>query len=141
MRIAAVRLVTFRGRSAGIVAFLGLTITVVALVIVVAFRRRSVDVIVSRRRSIAGRRGIGVRGGGHIIAICGRVVRIGYRIPVSPVITPPVANVLTVPALMFVLPIPDINGGVLRSRALYLSRQHPQSLRHLTLGSASTSPH
>ena len=71
-----------------------MTITVVALVVVVAFRRWSVDVIVSRRRSIADRRGIGVRGGRHIIAICGRVVRIGHRIPVSPVITPPVANVL-----------------------------------------------
>ena len=45
MRIAVVRLVTFRGRSAGIVASLGQTITVVALVVVVAFRRRSVDVI------------------------------------------------------------------------------------------------
>ena len=94
MRIAVVRLVTFWGRSAGIVAFLGLTITVVALVVVVAFRRWSVDVIVSRRRSIAGRRGIGVRGGRHIIAICGRVVRIGHWIPVSPVVAPPVANVL-----------------------------------------------
>jgi len=94
MRIAVVRLVTFRGRSAGIVASLGQTITVVALVVVVAFRRRSVDVILCGRRSIAGRRGVGVRGGGRIIAICGRVVRIGHWIPVSPIITPPVANVL-----------------------------------------------
>ena len=44
MRIAVVRLVTFRGRSASIVASLGQTITVVALVVVVAFRRRSVEV-------------------------------------------------------------------------------------------------
>ena len=97
MRIAVVRLVTFWGRSAGIVAFLRLTITVVALVAVVAFRRRSVAVVGFWRRGIAGRRGIGVRGGGHIRAIGGRVVRIGHRIPISPVtpvITPPIANVL-----------------------------------------------
>ena len=71
-----------------------MTITVVALVVVVAFRRRSVAVVGFRRGTIAGRRRIGVRGGGHLIAKCGRVVRIGHRIPVSPVITPPVANVL-----------------------------------------------
>jgi hypothetical protein len=94
MRIAVVRLVTFRGRSAGIVAFLGLTITVVALVVVVASRRRSVAVLGFRRGSIAGRRRIGIPGGGHIITICGRIVRIGHRIPVSAVITPPVADVL-----------------------------------------------
>jgi hypothetical protein len=68
MRIAVVRLVTFWGRSAGIVAFLRLTITVVALVVVVASRRRSVAVVGFRRGSIAGRRRIGVRGGGHIIS-------------------------------------------------------------------------
>jgi hypothetical protein len=72
-----------------------LTITVVALVVVVAFRTRSVAVVGFGRGSIAGRRRIGVRGGGHIITICRRVVPIGHRIPVSPVITPPVANVLT----------------------------------------------
>src|SRR6185312_1482638 len=94
MRIAVVRLITFWGRSAGIVAFLRLTITVVALVVVVASRRRSVAVVGFRRGSIVSRRRIGVRGGGHIITICGRVVRIGHRIPVSPVITPPVTNVL-----------------------------------------------
>ena len=67
---------------------------VVALVVVLAFRRRRVAVVGFRSRSIVGRRRIGIRGGGHIITICGRVVRIGHRIPVSPVITPPVANVL-----------------------------------------------
>ena len=37
---------------------------------------------------------VGICGGGHIITICWRVVRIGHRIPVSPVITSSVANVL-----------------------------------------------
>ena len=42
-----------------------------------------VDVIASWRRSIAGRRGVGVRSRGHIIAICWRIVRKGHRIPLS----------------------------------------------------------
>jgi hypothetical protein len=116
MRIAVVRLITFWGRSASIVAFLRLTITVVALVVVV---------VGFGRGSIAGRRRIGVRGGRHIITICGRVVRIGHRIPVSPVIMLPVADVPNRAYRLFLTLT-----GRLRSQVPYLSTQHPQSLRY-----------
>jgi hypothetical protein len=101
MRIAVVRLITFWGRSAGIVAFLRLTITVVALVVVVAFRRRSVAVVGFRRGSIAGRRRIGVRGGGHIaiwpVAIAVRGIAIAAITPAiaPPIITPPITNLFS----------------------------------------------
>ena len=106
VRTLAVRLVTFgtvgvvavrrcnvgiipvRRRSAGIIAVRGRSVGVVA------FRRRSARIIADRRWIIADCGGVGVRGRRHIVAICWRVIRVGHRIPISPVITSPVANVL-----------------------------------------------
>jgi hypothetical protein len=83
----AYRLVAFRGR----------TIRVITL-------RRRIDIIAGRRIDIVAvrgwsvgviaLRGVSIRRGRQIVAICWRVVPIRDRIPISPVITSPIANLL-----------------------------------------------
>ena len=61
---------------------------------VLPVRRWSVGVVAVRRRIMANCGRVGVCGRRPIVAICWRVVRIGHRMPISPVKTSSVANAL-----------------------------------------------